>query len=187
MMPIIETKRLIIKAGIIEDYVKVHEYDFNYLMNIDGVFKYIKRDPNEVRGWFGNNIENFYKELNNKNHYNFIIYLKNNNTPIGNIGFDRNIEELKSTEISCYLHPTYWGNGYMQETIIGCMEYLFNNGFKNIIYGYYEGNKKSQRLCQKLGFEPYSKVKEGNYLGNISTLHKRIMSKEKFYQLYSNK
>jgi hypothetical protein len=42
MMPTLETERLIIKAGTIEDYVIVHEYDFNYLMNIDGVFEYIK-------------------------------------------------------------------------------------------------------------------------------------------------
>lgn len=35
--------RLIIKYGEIEDYVQVHEYDFNYLEGIDGVFKYVKK------------------------------------------------------------------------------------------------------------------------------------------------
>ena len=186
MMPILETERLIIKAGTIEEYVIVHEYDFNYLMNIDGVFEYIKRDPNEVRGWFSSSIETFYKEIKTKNHYNFIVYLKNQEVPIGNISFDRNIEKIKSTEVACYLHPTYWGNAYTKEALIKCMEYLFNNGFKNIIYGYDEGNDKSQKLCKKLGFESYKQIEEANYLGNISTTYKTIMSKEKFYQLYPN-
>lgn len=160
MKLILETKRLIIKAGTIEDYVMVHEYDFNYLMNIEGIFEYVKRDSNEVRGWFSDGIENHHKKAKAKHNYYFIVYLKETNTPIGDIGFDRNNEELKSTEISCYVHPNYWGHGYMKEALISCMEYLFNNGFENIIYEYYEGNKKSQRLCEKLGFEPYSQSKE---------------------------
>ena len=59
----IETERLIIKHGEIEDYVKVHEFDFNYLENIDGIFKYVKRDPDEVRSWFENDpsMEEHYK------------------------------------------------------------------------------------------------------------------------------
>jgi hypothetical protein len=74
----------------------------------------------------------------------------------------------------------------MKEALIKCMEYLFNNGFENIIYGYTEGNTKSQRLSKKLGFEPYKQFEEGNYLGNISTTYQTIMSKEKFFQSYSH-
>ena len=37
----IETDRLILKDGTIEDWIKVHEYDFNYLMDINGIFKYV--------------------------------------------------------------------------------------------------------------------------------------------------
>ena len=61
MMPILETKRLTIKGGTIEDYVIVHEYDFNYLMNINGIFEYVKKDADEVRGWFDGGIDVFFK------------------------------------------------------------------------------------------------------------------------------
>ena len=115
----LETDRLILKNGTIDDWVKVHEYDFNYLMNIDGIFEYVKRTPEEVRGWFGNpNSKDIIKLNNNKNNYDFIIYIKETMEPIGYISFDRNNRELKSTEIACYIHPNYWGNGFMYETII---------------------------------------------------------------------
>ena len=186
MMPILETKRLIIKGGTVEDYVIVHEYDFNYLMNIDGVFEYVKRDADEVRGWFGLDIESFFKKVELINTFNFIIYLKDGNIPIGNISFDRNNDELRSTEIACYLHPNYWGNGYVKESLIECMDYLFNNGFENIVYGYDKDNDKSRKLCEKMGFDFWKQVEEGNCFGNSTVTYKTIMSKEKFYQTYSN-
>lgn len=192
MIPILlETERLVIKNETVEDFVKVHEYDFNYLMNIEGIFEFVKRDPDEVRSWFPDETENSPKKDSQENfletsHY-LIIYLKNNMEPIGNLGFDRNDLRIKSTMISCYVHPNHWGHGYMQEALIECMQYLFDNGFENIIYGYYEGNIKSQRLCEKIGFEPYKTQSEGNFLGNKSTVYENIMSKERFNQLYQNK
>ena len=187
MMPILETERLLIKAGTIEDYVKVHEYDFNYLMNIDGIFEFVKREPDEVRGWFNNSIEEFYEKVKSKNHYHFIVYLKDTQIPIGDIAFDRNDEKLKSTEISNYLHPNYWGNGYIKEALIKCMEYLFNHGFENIIYSYDFENKKSKSLCEKIGFEFKEKYQEVNFNGGKNTVYKNIMSKERFNELYMKK
>lgn len=184
MMPVLETERLLIKAGTIEDYVKVHEFDFNYLQNIDGIFEFIKIKPDEVRGWFSKTIEKFYDDIKKNNHYNFIVYLYDNMIPIGNIGFDRNDEKLKSIEISCYLHPNYWGNGYAKEALIKCMEYLFNNGFDNIIYSFDTKNIKSKALCEKIGFEFLEQYKERNFNGNTSIIYKNIMSKERFNEIY---
>jgi len=187
MMPLLETDKLVIKGGIIEDYVKVHEYDFNYLQNIDGVFEYKKRDSNEVRSWFNTSIENFYKNIREKNYYDFIIYIKESGEPIVHIGFDRNDTKLKSTEISCYLHPRYWGNGYMMEALITCMEYLFNSGFENIIYSYNEKNVKSKKLAEKIGFIPCKQTKENNCFGNPTILYNNIMSRDLFSQIYKKK
>ena len=185
----IETERLIIKHGEIEDYVKVHEFDFNYLENIDGIFKYVKRDPDEVRSWFANDssMEEHYKRLEQKKSYEFIIYLKENKEPIGDIGFDRYNEKLNSLEISCYIHPKYWGNGYMKEALIQAMDYIYSLGFENIIYGYYEGNTKSKRNCEKLGFKPFEQKKANNFEGNENIVYNNIMSKEDYYKLYKNK
>lgn len=186
---IIETERLIIKHGEVEDYVKVHEFDFNYLEDIDGIFKYVKRDPDEVRSWFAtvSSMEEHYKRLEKNKSYNFIIYIKNTLEPIGNTGFDRYNEELNGLEISCYIHPNYWGNGYVKEALISAMKYIYSLGFENIIYGYYEGNIKSKKNCEKLGFKPYEQIKVKNFLGNESIEYRNIMSKEEFYKLYKGK
>lgn len=185
----IETERLIINHGQVEDYVKVHEFDFNYLEDICGIFKYVKRDPDEVRSWFANDssIEEHYKRLEKNKSYEFIIYLKDTLEPIGDIGFDRYNEELNSLEISCYIHPKYWGNGYVKEALISAMEYIYSLGFENIIYGYYEENIKSKRNCEKIGFKPYKQLEVNNFLGKKSIEHRNIMSKEEFYKLYKGK
>lgn len=188
MIPI-ETERLIIKHGQTEDYVKVHEFDFNYLQDVDGNFKYVKRDPDEIRSWFANDssMEEHYNRLEKNKSYDFIIYLKNTLEPIGDIGFDRYNEELNGLEISCYLHPNYWGNSYAKEALIGAMEYIYSLGFDNIIYGYYKGNIKSKRNCEKLGFKPYGQINIKNFLGNENIEYRNIMSKEDYYKLYKSK
>lgn len=185
MIPI-ETERLIISHGTIEDNVKVHEYDFNYLQGIEGICEKIKRNPNEVRSWFQNDssMEEHYKRLEAKRSYNFIIYLKETKEPIGDIGFDRYNEEIKGLEISCWLHPNYWGNGYAKEALIKAMEYIFSLGYDNIIYGYYEGNERSKRNCEKIGFIPFKQVPKNNCFGNPSIEYQNIMSKERFKELY---
>ena len=43
--PIIETERLILKRGTLEDYQKVYEYDFTKLRDINGEFDFVKQDP----------------------------------------------------------------------------------------------------------------------------------------------
>jgi ribosomal-protein-alanine N-acetyltransferase len=181
----LETERLIIKKGTVEDYVKIHEYDFNSLQNINGIFEYIKLNPDEVRSWFNNNIEDWYKKVESQKHYEMVVYLKETNEPIADIGFDRNNEEINSIEISCWLHPSYWGNGYMKEALECTMDYIFKQGFDNIIYGYVEENRNSKRLCEKLMFLPY-KISENTFKTNsgLATKYENIMSKERFYDLY---
>ena len=191
------TDRLIIKYGEIEDYVKVHEYDFNYLEGIDGIFEYVKNDQDSIRSWFSmdSSIEEHHKRHEKSRTYDYIIFLKNTMEPIGNIGFDRYNKDLNSLEISCYIHPKYWGKGYVVEALIGAMKYIYDLGYDNILYGYYEGNSKSKKVQEKLGFVPFRKYKVTTFLGStcinyeniICINYENIMSKERFYELYGNK
>lgn len=50
-IPILETERLILQKGSYEDYVKVYEYDFTRLRNIDGEFEFVKYDPEKLKGY----------------------------------------------------------------------------------------------------------------------------------------
>ena len=180
--PRLETGRLILKRGTYEDYVKVYEYDFTRLRNIDGEFEFVKCDPEILKGF-----ENYADE--EQNVLDFIVYLKDTGEPIGNILLDRYDEKAKSLEISLNLHPSHWRKGYMTEAILKVMDYVYKNlDIDNIIYGYAEDNFKSKGLSDKLGFDFYYEQME-----HYSRLNKdikeiqTIMSKTKFYELHRDK
>ncbi len=81
IIPTLQTDRLILKKGTYEDYVKVYEYDFTRLRNIAGEFEFVKYDPEKLKGFVTYADEE-------ENVLDFIVYLKDNNQPIGNIVFD---------------------------------------------------------------------------------------------------
>lgn len=80
--PILQTERLILKRGSYEDFTKVYEYDLTKLRNIAGEFEFVKYDPEKLRGFVTYADEE-------ENVLDFIIYLRENNQPIGNIVYDR--------------------------------------------------------------------------------------------------
>lgn len=177
--PTLETGRLILKKGSYEDYVQVYEYDFTRLRNIAGEFEFVKYNPENLKGF-----ETYADE--EENVLDFIIYLKDNNQPIGNIVFDRYDEKNKSLEISCNLHPNYWKKGYMTEAILSSMEYVFSNlDIDNIVYGYAEGNYKSRGLSEKIGFDFYTDyIEHYKRIDKDIKVIKTIMSKEDFNKKY---
>lgn len=176
--PYLETEILILKTGSFLDYLSVYEYDFTKLRDINGEFKYVKLDKEDILGFDTYALEN--DEV-----FDWIIYLKDELKPIGNITADREIKKLKAIELAFNLHPSYWGNGYMKEAIISILDYLFNNGYDNVLCGYSEGNIKSKRLNDKLGFKLYKIEKDAWYKDGIAiTEYKTIINKDDFYSLY---
>ena len=151
----IESERLILKKGTVNDYLTVYEYDFTNLRDIDGEFEYQKNDLEQIKKSFEPNIEQV--QINNESEHIFdwVIYLKENMMPIGDMLADRENIENKEIEIAFNLHPNYWGNGYMPEAIKAVLKYLFDLGYENIKSGYSDGNVKSKRVLEKTGFEDY--------------------------------
>ena len=49
---LLKTNRLVMKMGTKEDYLRVYEYDFNKLKNIDGECKLEKQDLSKIDAWF---------------------------------------------------------------------------------------------------------------------------------------
>ncbi len=181
-IPSLQTERLILKKGTYEDYVKVYEYDFTRLRNVAGEFEFVKNDPEKLRGY-----ETYADEEDNV--LDFIIYLKDNNQPIGNLIFDRYDEKNKLLEITCNLHPDYWKKGYMTEAILSAMEYVFNNlDIDNIVYGYAEENFKSKGLSEKIGFcFYYNQIEHYMRINKDIKEIKTIMSKENYNKKYKQR
>ena len=173
--PTIETERLILKRAPLSDYLKVYEYDFTKLRNINDEFEFVKLDPKRVEGF-----EEIYEES-----FDWIVYLKDGMVPISNIVADREKKDINSIELAFNTHPLYWKSGYTSEAIIGIMKFLFDNGYDNIICGYDEGNFKSKGIGEKLGFILYE-IKENSWVKNgvPITSYITILSREKFNEKY---
>ena len=171
----IETERLILKRGKIEDYKKVYEYDFTKLRNINSEYEFVKQDLTKIEGF-----EEVYPES-----YDWIIYLKETLTPIGNITADRERKDITGIELAFNTHPSYWKKGYTSEAIIEVMYFLFKQGYKFILCGYDEGNFKSKNISEKLGFLEYKVIENAWQKDNIPiTTYETIISKERFEELY---
>ena len=70
----------------------------------------------------------------------------------------------------------------MPEALESAMSYLFSIGYDNIICTYSDGNIKSKRVLEKLGFKPYKIIKDSwkSDKGNMIDDYKTIMTKEDF-------
>lgn len=176
-IPELETERLILKRGTLEDLQKVYEYNFSKLRDVAGEFVFEKQDPKKLEGW----------EIPEPETYDWVIYLKDTMEPIGNVTADREQKDIKAIELAFNTHSNYWRKGYTSEALVEIMKFLFNNGYENILCGYDEGNIKSKAIGEKLGFEPY-KVKENAWVKNgVSiTSYTSILSKERFNELYKS-
>ena len=177
---ILKTNRLIMQKGTKEDYLRVYEYDFNKLKNVDGKCKLEKQDLSKINSWFNGGMKKYYSKFKKAHMFDWIIYY--NNDAIGNV---LTLEEdlfSKTIEISYNLHPSYWGNGFMPEALESAMSYLFSIGYDNIICTYSDGNIKSKRVLEKLGFKPYKIIKDSwkSDKGNMIDDYKTIMTKEDF-------
>lgn len=178
--PTLSTERLKLKRGSLEDYEKVYEYDFTKLRDINGEFEFIEQDKTKIKGF------DIYADETDEV-FDWIVYLKDNDVPVANIIANREDKDMRSIELSFNMHPSYWKQGYMTEAIIEILEFLFENGFDNVICGYSEGNIKSKNIGVKLGFEPFGTIEKAwEKQGVPITDYKTIMSKERFNSLYKN-
>ena len=56
-------------------------------------------------------------------------------------------------ELGYWLGKPFWGRGYMTEAATKLISYAFEDlGISTIWCGYYDGNNKSKRVQEKLGF-----------------------------------
>ncbi len=179
--PTLETERLLLKKGTADDFVKVYEFNFTKLRDICGEFEYVKCDPAYAAKFATYSEEE-------EDVYDWILFLKSSGEPVGNLVADRFNPGMNSMELAFNLHPTHWGHEYMKEAVIEVCRFLFAEGYDNVIAGYDEGNRKSKRVQEKVGFEPYA-VRENAWQKNgvPITTYELIMTKAHFAKLYGTK
>ena len=89
----------------------------------------------------------------------YAICEKENEKVIGAIALKLNghtdmTERDDECELGYWLGKPFWGRGYMPEAATEMLRHAFVDlGMRAVWCGYYEGNEKSKRVQEKLGFE----------------------------------
>lgn len=177
----LKTERLVINKGDKNDFLKVYEYNFNKLQDVDGIFKLESNDLSNMEELFKGGMKKYYSNIKKAHMFDWIIYL--NDLPIGNILTNEEDSDKKIIEVTSNIHPNYWGNGYMKEALTIVIEYLYSMGYENIVCGYLDGNIKAKKVLDKLGFKPYEILQDvyESEKGNKIDLYKTIMTKEDWF------
>lgn len=124
----------------------------------------------------------------------YAVVLKENGKAIGSIGFmfqeKSNIEMNENeAEIGYWIGVPYWGNGLIPEACECLISYGFEKLKLNKIWcGYFEGNHKSLRVQEKIGFEYQYTLENVNWelIHAVKTEHITCLTKEKWLQKKEN-
>ena len=177
----LETERLILRRWTEADAESLYEY---------------AKDPavGPIAGWpphksVAESLNVIQNVLNGPECY--AICERNGDKPIGAIELKLNghtdmTDKDDECELGYWLGKPFWGRGYMPEAAKELLRHGFETlGMKIIWCGYYDGNAKSKRVQEKLGFEYHHRTEglELRLLGEIRTGHTMLLTKEKWQQM----
>ncbi len=113
----------------------------------------------------------------------YAIVLKETGSPIGSIGFHHNdlAEKEDEAELGFWLGAPYWGRGIVPEAAREMLRHAFSDlGLSRVWCAYYDGNEKSRRVQEKLGFKHQWTTEnvEVRQLGELRKGHVNLMTKE---------
>ena len=109
-------------------------------------------------------------------------------TPIGSVGFHRNDLAVQEDEyeLGYWIARPFWGQGLIPEAAREMLRRAFVDlGMNRIWCGYYDGNVKSRRVQEKLGFV-YHHTTEGielTQMNEIRTGHVMLMTRETWEEI----
>lgn len=178
---ILSTKRLTLRRWKEEDAANLYEY---------------AKDPEvgPIAGWPPhNNIEESLDVI--KNVLNcaecYAICEKGSDKAIGAVELKLNghtdmTERDDECELGYWLGKPFWGRGYMPEAVRELIRHGFEDlGMTTIWCGYYDGNQKSKRVQEKVGFVFHHTCNEVPVplLNEIRVDHRNYMTKEQWSKL----
>ena len=86
----------------------------------------------------------------------YAIVLKETGLPVGSIGLHHNdlAKEEDEVELGYWIGVPYWGQGLVPEASKEMLRHAFEDlNCVRVWCGYYDGNEKSRRVQEKLGFK----------------------------------
>lgn len=178
----LETQRLILRKWTEEDAESLFEY---------------AKDPEvgPITGWPPHkNVEESKNVIRNvlNGAECYAICRKENNIAIGSIELILNshtdmTERDDECELGYWLGQPFWGRGYMPEAARALLQHGFEDlGMTTIWCGYYDGNRKSKRVQEKLGFVFHHTCNEVPVplFNEVRVGHTNVMTKDHWEKLY---
>lgn len=95
-------------------------------------------------------------------------------------------DDTTQAELGFWIGEPFWGHGYIPEAARELLRHAFEDlGLSAVWCAYYEGNTKSARVQQKLGFEPVSVTPNVPVplLHEVRTGHENRMTRAQWEQL----
>ena len=117
----------------------------------------------------------------------YAIVLKETGLPVGSIGLHHNDLASKEdeAELGFWIGVPYWGRGLMPEAAREMLRHAFVDlGLARVWCGYYDGNEKSKRVQEKLGFT-YQWTTENvpvPQMGETRKGHVNLLTKEEWLE-----
>ncbi len=116
----------------------------------------------------------------------YAIVLKETGLPVGSIGLHFHSDLAKSddeAELGYWLGTPYWGQGLAPEASRELLRHAFMDlKLRNVWCGYYDGNEKSKRVQEKLGFvhQWVSEDVPVPQMGEVRKGHANLMTREQW-------
>ena len=120
----------------------------------------------------------------------YAVVLKETGLPVGSIGlkFNKDLAEKDDEcELGYWLGVPYWGRGLIPEAAREMLRHAFEDlKLERVWCGYYDGNEKSKRVQEKLGFKYQWTTEDAPVplLGETRKGHVNLMTKEDYYKCY---
>jgi len=122
----------------------------------------------------------------------YAVVLKYTGEPVGSCGimFADGLHSAAmkpgEAEIGYWLGKPYWGQGFIPEAVKALLSRCFNELALDAVWcGYYEGNSKSKRVCEKSCFKfNHTNRDIISPLGDKRTEHFYLMTKEDYHSLH---
>lgn len=108
----------------------------------------------------------------------YAIVLKSTMLPVGCIGLDKTDLAVNEdeAELGYWIGVPYWGRGLVPEASRELLRYAFEDlKLKRIWCCYGDGNEKSKRAQEKLGFK-YQQTVENEYLPQLGETRRKIVN-----------
>lgn len=122
----------------------------------------------------------------------YAVVLKSTGKPVGSCGimFSNGLHSaemgMEEGEIGYWIGKPFWGQGLIPEAVMELLHRSFDELKLNAVWcGYYEGNDKSRRVCEKCGFIYHHTNQDiTSPLGDIRTEHFYKLTKENYNAIH---